>query len=58
MVCKIGFTNRNAKIALLRASMVITYYIKFFRTEADRYNGILMSLLLLVAKTIIVFYAV
>ena len=28
MVCKIGFTNRNGKIAVLRASMVVTYYIK------------------------------
>ena len=36
----------------LRASMVATYYIKLFRTEADRHNGILMSLLLLVAETI------
>ena len=50
MVCKIGFTNWNIKIALLRASMVVTYYIKLFRTGADRYNGILMSLLLLVAE--------
>ena len=53
MVCKIGFTNWNAKIALLRASMVVTYYIKHFRKGADRRNGILMSLLLLVAETII-----
>ena len=30
--------------------MVVTYYIKLFRTGADRYNGILMSLLLLVAE--------
>ena len=52
MVCKIGFTNWNAKIALLRASMVVTYYIKLFRTGADRHNGILMSLLFLVAETI------
>ena len=51
MVCKIGFTNWNAKIALLRASMVVTYYIKLFRTGTDRHNGILMSLLLLVAET-------
>ena len=35
----------------LRASMVVTYYIKLFRTGAGRYNGILMSLLLLVAET-------
>ena len=52
MVCKIGFTNWNAKIALLRAFMVVTYYIKLVRTRADRHNGILMSLLLLVAETI------
>ena len=29
------------------------YYIKLFRTVADRQNGVLMSLLLLVAETII-----
>ena len=52
MVCKIGFTNLNAKIALLRASMNVTYYIKLFLTGAGRQNGILMSLLLLVAGTI------
>ena len=52
MVCKIGFTNWNAKIALWRASMVVTYYIKLFQTGADRHNGILMSLLLLVAEAI------
>ena len=52
MVCKIDVTKWNAKIALLHASMVITYYIKLFRTGADRYNGILMSLLLAVAETI------
>ena len=40
------------KIALLRASMVVTYYIKLFRTGADRHGGILMSLLLLVLETI------
>ena len=52
MVDKIGFTNWDAKIALLHASMVVTYYIKLFRTGADRLNGILISLLLLTAKTI------
>ena len=52
MVCKIDFTNWNAKIALLRASLVITYFIKPFWTGADRRNGILMSLLLIVAETI------
>ena len=30
--------------------MVVTYYIKLFRTGADRQNGILMSLLLLVVS--------
>ena len=33
--------------------MVDTYYIQLFRTGPDKYNGILMSLLLLVAETII-----
>ena len=50
MVCKIGFTNWNAKIAFLQASMLITYNIKLFRTGADRHNGILMSLPLFVAE--------
>ena len=31
--------------------MVITYYIKLFRTGANRRNGILISLLLLVTET-------
>ena len=31
--------------------MVVTYYIKLFCTGADRHNGILMSLLRLVAET-------
>ena len=35
--------------------MVVTYYIKLFRTEADRHNGILMSLLLLVAEKKVLF---
>ena len=48
--CKIDFTNWNT-IALLRASMVVAYYIiKLFRTGADKRNGILMSLLLQVAE--------
>ena len=51
MVCKIGFANWNAKIALLRASIVVTYCLKFLRTGADRHDGILMSLLPLVAET-------
>ena len=52
MVSKIGFTNWNAKIALLCVSMVVTYYITVFQTGPDRYKGILMSLLLLVVDTI------
>ena len=32
--------------------MVISYYIKLFREGADRHNGILISLLLLVSETI------
>ena len=51
MVCKVGFTNWNAKIALLCASLVVTYYVKLFRTGTDRHNVILMFLLLLVAET-------
>ena len=35
--------------------MAVTYYIKLFRTEADRHNGILMSLLLLVAEKKVLF---
>ena len=31
--------------------MVVTYYIKLIRTGADKHNGILMSLFLLVAET-------
>ena len=53
MVCGIGSSNWNAKTAFWRASMVVTYYIRLFRTAADRYfNGILMSLLLLVVEKI------
>ena len=33
--------------------MVVTYYIKLFQTGADRHKGILMSILLIVAETII-----
>ena len=40
MVHKIGFTNWNAKIALLRASMIVTYQIKLFQTGANRHEGI------------------
>ena len=47
------FLVEKVKIGLVRASMVVTYYIKLFRTEIDRHNGILMSLLLLVVQPII-----
>ena len=41
LVCEIGFTSWNARIALLRASMVVTYCIKLFQTGADGHNVIL-----------------
>ena len=47
------FLVENGKIAIARASMVITYYVKFFRTGADRHSSILMPLLLLVPDTVI-----
>ena len=50
MFCKIGFISCNAKIGLLRASMLVTYYIKLFRRGIYRHNAILMFLLLLVAE--------
>ena len=46
------FPVENGKMALVRASMVVNYYVKLFRTEAERHKGILMSLLLLVVETI------
>ena len=49
MVSKIGFRNRNA---LLQVSMVVTYFIKLFRTGADRRKGIVMSFLLHVTEII------
>ena len=45
------FSVGNGKIAVVRASMVVKYYIKLLSTGADRHNGILMSLLYLVAET-------
>ena len=42
----------NAKIVNLRAFMVVTYYINLFRMGANKHNGILISLLFLVAETI------
>ena len=35
--------------------MVVTYYVKLFRTGDDRHSGILLSLLLLGAEAIISF---
>ena len=40
-------------MALVRGSIVVTYHIKLIRTWADRRNGILMSLPLLVTVTIV-----
>ena len=61
MVCKIfscsEFPKRMEKIGkckeftFLRASMVVTNYIKLLRTGADKRNGILMPLLRLVTET-------
>ena len=45
------FPVENIKIALLCASMYVTYHIKLFRTGADRKNGFLMSLLIILAET-------
>ena len=37
--------------ACVLACLLVTYYIELFCTEADRHDGILVSLLLLVAET-------
>ena len=42
---------KNCICACVRP-MVVTYYIKLFRLGANRYNGIFMPLLLLVAETV------
>ena len=48
------FRSKTEKSHLCRhLSMVITYYIKLYRTGTDRHNGILKSLLLVIAETII-----
>ena len=49
---RMEFLVENGKIALMRAYMVVTYYIRLFHMGANRDNCILMSLLLLVAETI------
>ena len=46
------FCTKFARKGYFRVQ-INTYYIKLFRTGADKHNGILMSLLLLVAETII-----
>ena len=46
------FLVENGKTALVRASMIVTYYVNLFRTGTYRHNSILMSLLLLVTETI------
>ena len=43
------FPVENRKIALLRAPMVVTDYIKLLHTGDDRHSEILMSLLFLFA---------
>ena len=48
---KFAQKGKNEKIAFVRASMVVSYHVKHFRTGAERHNGILMSLLLLVGET-------
>ena len=50
---KTEFPVENGKIAFVCASNIVTYYIKLFRTGADRHNGILMSHFLQVAETMI-----
>ena len=52
------FPVEKRKIALLRVSMVVIYYIKLFCTGADVHNDILMSLFLLVAEIIRVSYEI
>ena len=44
------FLVENGKIALVNACMLVTYYIKLFRTGAERHNDIIMALLLLAAE--------
>ena len=48
--------DKKGKFGLARASMVVIFYIKLFRTGANRHTGIIMSLLLLVAETVSINY--
>ena len=47
-----GLKQKNRTFACVHGRYLL-YYIKPFRKGADRHNGILMSLLLLAAETII-----
>ena len=47
------FLQTVTQKSLLCVPMVVTYYIKSFRKGTDRHDGILMSLLLVVAETMI-----
>ena len=47
-----GISGPKRTRALAHAPIVVTRYVKLFRTGADRCNRILMSLLLLLAETI------
>ena len=53
---KRNFWLKTEKLFLCVRPMVVTYYIELFRTDADRRNSILMSLLLPVAETISLHY--
>ena len=46
------FWSKTEKLHFLRASMVVTYYIKLFYMGADRQNDIFISFLLLVTEKI------
>ena len=45
-------TDYNRNITLLRVFIVLIYYVKLFRAGANRHNGILISLLLLLTEAI------
>ena len=51
MCPKKEFPFKNEKIALVRASIVVTYCIRVFCMRPDRHIDILMSLVLLVRET-------
>ena len=49
-ICRKNYFQSKQKIGLLRATLVVTDYIKLFHTGVDRHSDILLSLLLLVAE--------